>query len=144
MNEFKQETLWHPYLYSVRIHLQPLKFDEPIFITTIYIGLSNHINYKIIGLVLSEIWIFKVYPRFLPLDLTRMACAVHNSPYTTSIIVKLILLESLHLGKHIKISKPNSTLVTPSNLLKLPYVMTGLTQGSSSCWNSRAHNLTST
>ena len=55
------------------------------FTETRHLDLSNHINYKAIGLVLSEIWFFEVYPRFLPLDLIGVGCVGHNSPYTTSI-----------------------------------------------------------
>ena len=35
--------------------VQPLKLDEPIFIKNRYLEISKHINYKVIGLVLSEI-----------------------------------------------------------------------------------------
>ena len=65
---------------------QTLEFDETILDETRHLKLFNHVNYKAIRLVLSEICFFKVYPRFLPLDLTRVSCAGHNSsPYTTSI-----------------------------------------------------------
>ena len=105
-----------------------------IFLNEIkHLELSNHINYKVIGLGLSEISFFEVYPRFLPLDLTKVACAGHNSPYTTSNLVQRIFLESLHIEQHlIKISESNSVLVAPSNLLKFPHVLTRLEHGSSS------------
>ena len=68
---------------------------------TRHLELSNHIHYTAIGLVLSEIYFFEVYPRFLPLDLTKVAYVGHNSPYTTSNLVQLILLEILHIQQHI-------------------------------------------
>ena len=73
---FRYQNLMKLILYEIR-HLE----------------LSNHINYKAIGSVLSEIWIFEVNFRFLPLVLTKLGVARHNSPFTTSNWVKLIILE---------------------------------------------------
>ena len=95
---------------------------------TRHLELSNHINHKTIGLVLSEIWFFEVYPRFLSLDLTRVACVGHKS-YIASNWVQPILLESLHIEQHpIKISESNSISVATSNLLKLHHVLIGQEQ----------------
>ena len=103
---------------------------KPILNETRHLEFFNHINYKAIGLVLSKIWFLEVYPRFLPLDLPRVACAGHNLAYITSNWVQRILLESLHIGQHfVKISESNSILVAPSNSAKLPHVLTGQRQG---------------
>ena len=72
---------------------------------TRYLGLSNYIKYKAIGSVLSELWIFKVYPGILCPLLGSMSCEGCNSPYITLNWLQKILLESLHIGQHlIKIS----------------------------------------
>ena len=58
-----------------------------------HLEISNNINYKAIGSVLSEIWIFEVNLRILSRIMTSMGCEGYDSPYTTSNWVKLILLE---------------------------------------------------
>ena len=40
---------------ELRLRLQLFKFNETIFIKTRHLVLSNHINYKAIGLVLREL-----------------------------------------------------------------------------------------
>ena len=54
--------------------------------------ISNYINYKIIGPGMRELQIFEVTSWILPSVLTSMGCEGHNSPYTTSNWVQLILL----------------------------------------------------
>ena len=111
---------------------------------TRHLELSNHINYKAIGLILWEIWFFEVYLGILCSVLGSTCYEEYNSPYTTWNWVQSILLESLHIEKHsIKILESNSVPIAPRKLLKLPHVLTRLEQGSLEWPNSRAYNLSS-
>ena len=49
-SELAKRIPWHPYWRSVWLRLRPPKLIE-----TRYLELFDHINYKAIGLVLSEI-----------------------------------------------------------------------------------------
>ena len=51
----KIETLDVSVWQSVRLLLQSSKFMKPILDKTRYLDISNNINYKVIGFVLSEI-----------------------------------------------------------------------------------------
>ena len=83
--------------------------------------LSIHANYKAIGLVLREIWFFKVYLGILYSILGSMGCEGYKSPYIIQKWVKPMLLESLHIGKHpIKFLKLNSVPIAPSNSINFP------------------------
>ena len=48
----------------------------------------------VIGLVLSEIWIFEVNLKILSLGLSRLEYEGYNLPYTTSNKMQQIFLES--------------------------------------------------
>ena len=88
---------------------------------TIHLELSNHIKYEVIGLVLQELWIFKIYLRILCSLLNSMSCEGCNSSYLIQNWIQQILLESLHIGQHpIKISEFDIILIAPSNSMKLP------------------------
>ena len=67
---------------------------KPILDEAKYLELSNHINYKAIGSVLSEIWIFEVDHRILSQVLARHEFEGHNSPYITLNGMQQILLKS--------------------------------------------------
>ena len=80
-------------------NLMKLFLDE-----TRHLRIYNHIKYKAIGLVLSEIWFFEVNPRILSLILSRLDFKGYNSPYTPSNWVKPIFFMNL---RHRKTSHKN-------------------------------------
>ena len=60
-----------------------------------HLKLSKHINYKAIGIVLREIWIFEINHRILSLVLSRLDFDGHVLPYTHSNWVQLIFFRNL-------------------------------------------------
>ena len=108
------------------------------------LGLSNHINYKSILLVLKEIWFFEIYLEILCFISGSMGCEGYKSPYITRKWVQPIFLESLHIGQHpIKILEFNSISFAPNNSPKLPFILVEQRQGSPIPSTSWAHNMSS-
>ena len=56
---------------------------KSILYETRHLDLSNHINYKVIELVLREIWFFEVYLEILCFVPGSMDCEGYNSTDTT-------------------------------------------------------------